>query len=170
MRKLMLITAALFAFLTISSLTWASKGSIETVLQSIIDGKRPAQDITISYTVGNPHFRGRTNLIINGNGSTKLTFTKQNKTDTYQGTIEPQSITNLLKTMLEDKYWTAIYPTGKRLPDSVDFNIHIYTKQKDLDNTFKYPVNKALYEKKTQTVFRIFQSLIKIVSKGKVHY
>lgn len=161
---------SMIALLFMIAFSAHAAGDVESVLKDVVAGTRPVADLTIIYSAGNPDFRGETTLTIEGDGKAEVVWKRGNDTKSYKKTIKPSGMQTLVKAMVDDRYWSAKPVSGPVVPDSAPITITLKTKQGDLDDKFSYLYNKAMDEKETQAVVRIFQSLIKTISKEKVKY
>ncbi len=153
-----------FLFISIALFSLSAVANPGTVLKEVLSGKRPAGDITIIYK------SGPTTLTILGSGATTISSKIGKKSQNFQGTIDQPSIETIFKTMVDDKYWTAKSSPGRLPPGSQNFTIQIKTKQGDLNDTFTYSDSQAMRHKETQTIVRVFRSVIKAISRGAIKY
>jgi len=140
----------------------------DSVLKSVLDGKRPAEDLTLVYESGRRYVDGHITLTLSGDRTVKLVFTKDGQEKNYQGALSRDGLSTLIKTMRDDKFWTAPPAPELKVFDAAVISIRLSTKQNDLNVQLTCLESEALQSRELQTLVLILRGIIATVSRGEV--
>ncbi|MBU1693011.1 MAG: hypothetical protein KKC51_03505 [Verrucomicrobia bacterium] len=146
-------------------------GGPEEALRTLLDGKRPLEDVVITYDVGNEYFDGRTLLTVLGEGLVQLDHFKAGEKKHFEKALTTESVQMILKRMLNDRFWMAkAEPKEFPEPDTAQVILRFNTKQEDVDCSVSMPVEETHTSKELQKIVAVLRSLIRAVSDGEVQY
>lgn len=162
-KKIPMITTLIF----LASLSVAvAEISFETILRSWLSNGRPLTDVLIVYETGT-YFGDKNKLQISGDGTIALERVKAGVTERFQNKLTPRSIHALLNEMLESRIWTVPPADNSLRGDADAIQISVSTQQKDFHFVLATTGTNAILSPQLHTTIKIFEALMKEVSKSR---
>ncbi|MFB6374324.1 MAG: hypothetical protein ABEN55_14685, partial [Bradymonadaceae bacterium] len=125
----------------------------------------------LKYGAGNPHFRGRTEVMIRRNGRVKVTFEQKSDLETYRGELSDKRLTELrdLLRKHDPRDLPSDFESGEKgVPDEVVLTIEASVEGREVERKFWH--NERHDHEGLESLVTSFEKIAGDISDGEVTY
>ena len=147
---------------------WGTK-DIEEVVSEAINDERPLTNFVVSHKIGLAYWEGgRTNLVVNGDGTVNVENSYQGTARDFSGIITATEFKELLELIHESKLWDIEPSRELGVPDESKIDINVMEKEENIFGEISIWQNEAHENPKLEAVVLKLREITKKISSSQV--